>query len=232
MRAYWNRSAQRNAAWYVDTSLDYAQPDMDHFFASGRSIVAAVLDDAPCQPNDTSLAVEVGSGLGRMCAALAERFDHVVGVDIAPEMVRQARDLVPNDAVTFALTDGTRIPDVGDGQADLVFSFTVFQHIPALAMIENYIVEAGRVLAPGGVLVFQWNNEPGERTWRVWRAVLSTLQRTGLRRDPFDRHDMAFLGSRVPLVKIERALDRAGLKLCGTQSLGSLYAWAWAKKPE
>jgi SAM-dependent methyltransferase len=231
MRAFWDDAARRNAAWYVDTSLDYTQPDMDHFFASGRGIVAAVLDDAPCRPAGRTLAVEIGSGLGRMCAALAERFDRVVGVDIAPEMVRQARQLVPNPAVTFDVTDGTHIPAVADGEADLVFSFTVFQHIPSLAMIEGYIVEAGRVLAPGGVLVFQWNNEPGELAWRMWRAVLATLQRTGLRREPFDRHDLAFLGSRVPWPKIERALHRAGLDPCGTQSLGSLYAWAWARKP-
>src|SRR5437588_7600545 len=117
MRAYWNRSAERNAAWYVDTSLDYARPDMDHFFESGRSIVAAVLDDAPCRPVGTALAVEIGSGLGRMCAALAERFDRVIGVDVAPEMVRQAGELVARPNVTFELTDGTRIPAVSDASA-------------------------------------------------------------------------------------------------------------------
>jgi SAM-dependent methyltransferase len=231
MRAYWDRNAQRNAAWYVDTSLDYREPDMDRFLASGRTIVAAVLDDAPCRSSRSSLAVEIGSGLGRMCAALAERFDRVVGVDIAPEMVRQARELVDDPRITFHVGDGRHITGVGDGSADLVLSFTVFQHIPAVHIIEGYIVDAGRVLAPGGVLVFQWNNEPGVYKWRALRMLLSTLQRTGLRRERYDRHDAAFLGSRVSLKTIERAMRQAGLEVCDTQTLGTLYAWVWAHKP-
>src|SRR5437764_15432079 len=86
MREFWDARARENAAWYVDTSLAYDDPDMDRFFETGEAIVADALDDAPVLPEGRGLAVAVGSGLGRVCKALAGRFDRVVGVDISPQM--------------------------------------------------------------------------------------------------------------------------------------------------
>lgn len=231
MRSYWNDRAKANAAWYVDTSLDYAAPDMDRFWETGRVIVAEALDkDPPASPGGTSLAVEIGPGLGRICVALADRFDRVVGVDISEEMVQQANELVANPKVSFVLGDGASLSAIESGSADLVMSFTVFQHISDATVTERYLGEAGRVLRPGGLLVFQWNNEPGARVWRVRRAVLSTLQRLRIKSEPMMRHDAAFLGTKVPLDRIRRALDSAGLDLRGTRGDGTLYAWAWATR--
>ena len=229
MRAYWDGRARENAAWYVDTSLDFTAPDMVAFFDTGRRIVAEALDDAVPVPGE-DLAVEIGSGLGRVCLALADRFRHVIGIDVSPEMVARARELVATDNVEFALGDGTSLAPIGDGEADLVLSFTVFQHIPQVSVIEDYIVDAGRILRPGGVLVFQWNNEAGTISWRARRAVLGLLQRSGLKRERHMRNDPAFLGSRVPLSRVEAALSRGGLTLQQTSGLGTLFAWAWATK--
>ena len=229
MRSYWDERARVNAPWYVDTSLDFTAPDMVAFFDTGNRIVAEALDGA-C-PASTGTAVEIGSGLGRVCLALAGRFERVVGIDVSPEMVRRARELAAADNVEFILGDGSSLEAIPDTSADLVLSFTVFQHIPDVAVIQNYIVDAGRILRPGGVLVFQWNNEDGSLIWRIRRTVLGALQRSGIRREPHMRHDPAFLGSRVPLPKIEAALARAGLELEKTKGAGTLYAWAWARKP-
>ncbi|MHB8466596.1 MAG: class I SAM-dependent methyltransferase [Acidimicrobiales bacterium] len=231
MRTYWDDRAKTNAAWYVDTSLDYDHPDMERFWQTGRAIVADALDhSAPAAPSGTDLAVEIGAGLGRVCVALAERFDRVIGVDISAEMVRQARDAVGTSNVSFVVGDGETLAGVTTASADLVLSFTVFQHIATVAVTERYLAEAGRVLKPGGLLVFQWNNEPGARRWRVRRAVLSALQRLGIRTEPLRRHDPAFLGTRVPLARITRALAAGGLRLEGTRGEGTLYAWAWATR--
>jgi SAM-dependent methyltransferase len=231
MRAYWDDAARRNAAWYVDTSLDYDHPDMTRFFATGQTIVTEALDRGPVAPAGSERAVEIGSGLGRICLALADRFEAVVGVDISPEMVSRALSLVDRDGVTFALGDGVTLP-LPDASADLVLSFTVFQHIPKVSVIEGYIHEAGRILRPGGAFVFQWNNEPGAIQWRTRRLVLGALQRLGVHAERYQRHAPEFLGSRVPQARIERALDAAGLRLVETRGAGSLYAWAWAVRPE
>lgn len=230
MRSYWDDRARVNAPWYVDTSLDFTAPDMVAFFDTGHRIVAEALDGTDAVGRG-ALAVEIGSGLGRVCLALADRFDRVVGVDVSPEMVRRARELVTADNVEFVLGDGSSLEGISDESADLVLSFTVFQHIPDVSVIEGYIVDGARILRPGGSLVFQWNNESGSRLWRIRRSVLGALQRSGIKRERHMRHDPAFLGSRVPLPLVEAALRRGGLELVQTRGLGTLYAWAWAKKP-
>ena len=150
MRSYWDSKARANAAWYVDTSLDYDRPDMARFFATGEEIVVRAVDTAPVAPERQGTALEIGCGLGRICVSLGRRFDEVIGFDIAPEMVRQARS-VPDDRIAFHTGDGMTLQPVADATVDLVVSFTVFQHIPDPVVIESYLAEAGRVLRPGGV---------------------------------------------------------------------------------
>lgn len=232
MRAYWDERARVNAAWYVDTTLDFEQPDMERFFASGERIVADHYVDGLATPSRHDLAVEIGSGLGRICRALREHFDHVVGIDIAPEMVAQARELVTAEGIEFRVGDGTTLTDVADASVDLVFTFTVFQHIPDPTVVEGYIAEVGRVLRPGGVFAFQWNNEPNAGWWRLRRSVLGWLQRTGRRPEAFGRHAPEFLGCRISTPRIRRALTGAGLELVGMRGDGTLFAWAWAVRPD
>jgi SAM-dependent methyltransferase len=201
---------------------------MEKFFASGEQIVAGLVDDAPVSPVRREVAVEIGSGLGRICLALAKRYDRVIGIDISPEMVNRARQLVVDPRVTFQLGSGVGVDGVDDGCADLVLSFTVLQHIPKARIVHAYLADAARVLRPGGLLVFQWNNQPGSARWAVKRAFLSALQRTGIRREPFRLHAAEFLGTRVPITSIRRTLERSGLELRGTTGLSTLFAAAWA----
>jgi len=230
MRDYWDARARENAAWYVDTSLAYDDPDMQRFFATGEVIVAEALDDARADPSGHHLAVEIGSGLGRICKALEPRFDEVVGFDISPTMIERARELVASEHISFVLSDGSSLIGVDDGTADLVLSFTVFQHIPSVPVIEGYLHEAGRVLRPDGLLVFQWNNQPGAMRWRLRRGWLAFLQRTRIHREQYLRNAPEFLGSRVPVDRITHALDAAGMDLVATKGTGTLFSWAWARR--
>jgi SAM-dependent methyltransferase len=230
MRTYWDEAARTNAAWYVDTSLSFDDPDLDRFFETGRTVVAAALDEAKVVPPGRALAVEIGSGLGRICRALSERFDRVIGLDISEEMVRRAKELVPEPRIAFEVSSGSDLRSVPDAAADLVLTFTVFQHIPDVGVIEGYVHEAGRVLKPGGVFVFQWNNTPGARRWALKRSLLGFLQRTGLRSERYKRNAPEFLGSRVPLGRMRGALTAGGMDLRDTMGLDTLYAWAWAVK--
>ena len=230
MREYWEERAKLNPAFYVDTSLDYDNPDMEQFLATGRRVVTIALDDPPAvTPARTGTAVEIGCGMGRICLALRERFDHVVGFDISEEMLRRARELVPDEQVDFRLTEGATLPAQADGSVDLVLTFTVFQHIPSVEVIRSYVQEAGRVLAPGGVFVLQWNGTSGSLRWRLRRAGMALLQRLG-RGDRYGRDAPQFLGSRVDVDDMRRMLTDAGLTLVATTGEGTLFTWGWARK--
>jgi len=228
MRSFWDQAARTNAAWYVDTSLDFDHPDMERFFSTGRTIVSEAIDGSPVAPSGRAKAIEIGSGLGRVCLALADRYERVVGIDISPEMVQRAGELVSDPRVSFRVGDGASLQGIDDASTDLVLSFTVFQHIPRIDLIAGYIEEAGRVLRPGGLFVFQWNNGGASAWWSARRAVLAGIQRSGFRAERHRRHASEFLGSRAPLNRIERAIARGGMELRQTKGLGTLFAWAWA----
>jgi SAM-dependent methyltransferase len=146
-------------------------------------------------------------------------------------MVEQAGTLVQSPNVRFAVGDGASLSLVPDASVDYVVTFTVFQHMPSVQLIDAYIADVARVLAPGGVFAFQWNNLPNARAWRAKRAVASTLQRTGLRRERYGRNAAEFMGSRVPVDHVTAVVKAAGLEPHGTRDLGSLFAWMWARRP-
>jgi SAM-dependent methyltransferase len=229
MRAYWDERARINAAWYVDTTLDFDAPDLDRFFASGEQIVSVALDGSPRRPA-AGTALEIGAGLGRVCRALASRFDRVVGLDISEEMLHRARSLVDDPRVGFVVTDGSSLWALRDASVDLVLTFTVFQHIPDVRVVDRYIAEVGRVLKPGGLAVLQWNNLAGPLRWRLRRWATPVLNRIGVQRDRYGRFAPAFMGSRIPAKRMFRSIERSGLHVLQTSDLGTLFAWAWAER--
>ena len=231
MRRFWDDRAQENAAWYVDTSLSYDEPDMEQFFATGGVVVTEALLDAPVRPAGHALAVEIGPGLGRICVALADHFDRVVGVDVSAEMVRQARELVPDERVTFEVGDGVGLQPIADGTVDLVTSFTVLQHLPSRDLVLGYLREGARVLRPGGVLAVQWNNLPHPYRWRAKSVWWRLRQRLHLGLADEQRSAPEFVGTRVPWSAVEATLRDSGLTVAGRKGEGTLFSWVWAVKP-
>jgi SAM-dependent methyltransferase len=77
-------------------------------------------------------------------------------------MIRGARERLRGIANAHVhVGGGADLAGFDDGAFDLVYSYAVFQHIPSREAIFGYLAEAGRVLAPGGVLWFQANGAAG-----------------------------------------------------------------------
>ena len=225
MQRYWDERARLNGAWYVDTSLDFDAPDMHQFFASGERIVAHALAQVPTTPGTDRVALEIGCGLGRLCRALAKApFGHVIGVDISPEMVQQARRLVPE--CDFRVNDGSTLDGIADASVDFVLTFTVFQHIPVPDVVHGYVSEIGRVLKPGGSAYIQWNGSEKSLGWTLRRTLSGMRYRAGLGGDRRGTDAPEFQGSRIEPDVMRRWLGDSGLVVGALDARGGLWTQA------
>jgi SAM-dependent methyltransferase len=127
------------------------------FFQSGRDEIARVLSllgRHGLSPR-FGTALDFGCGIGRLTQALGERFERVHGVDISSTMIAMAREKNRvGSGVTYHVNATDSLPTLATGTVDFIYSNIVLQHIPRRAA-ERYVQEFGRVLAPGGIAVFQ-----------------------------------------------------------------------------
>lgn len=108
----------------------------------------AALGAIPAAPRR---ALDVGTGTGAGAFAIARRFPdaEVVGVDLAPGMVEEARRKTPvtlADRVNFDVGDASKLP-FPDGSFDLV------AHVNMIPFFD----EVARVVASGGYVVFSFS---------------------------------------------------------------------------
>jgi ubiquinone/menaquinone biosynthesis C-methylase UbiE len=159
MRRDWDERARANAMYFIDTANE-AWSEQE-FFRSGEAVISEqILTDMTniCQGEDPKQmkVLEIGCGAGRITRALASVFGEVHGVDVSGEMVSRARKALADRANVFLYqNNGMDLTVLGNLRFDFAFSFIVFQHIPSLAIIENYIREVYRLLRPGALFKFQ-----------------------------------------------------------------------------
>ena len=102
-------------------------------------------------PTPPARALDVGTGTGDGAFAIARRFPeaHVVGVDLAPAMVNQARRKTPatlEQRVSFETGDASK----------LLFDDESFDLVAHANMIP-FFDEVARLVAPGGFVVFSFS---------------------------------------------------------------------------
>ncbi len=159
MEADWDKRAKENARFYVASEReDWTD---EEFFRSGRQTVEEeVLTDMTniCQGRDPKQMkiLEIGCGAGRVTSALADVFGEVHGVDVSKRMVKLARRALSGKRNAHVYkNNGMDLSVLPDVEFDFAFSTIVFQHIPSLEIIENYVREVNRVLRPGSLFKFQ-----------------------------------------------------------------------------
>jgi len=161
MKEDWNQRAVENARWYINTArLDQTE---EEFHQTGlREVDIWILPELELltqgQDPKSLQFLEIGCGIGRMTRPLAGIFGHIFGIDVSGEMIRQARERLadlPN--VTLCETSGADVRPIPDESIDIAYSIFVFQHVPSRAAIRSTLIDAWRVLRPGGLLRFQTN---------------------------------------------------------------------------
>jgi 2-polyprenyl-3-methyl-5-hydroxy-6-metoxy-1,4-benzoquinol methylase len=104
------------------------------------------------KPTVAQRMLDVGCGTGRFAVSIAPLFGHVIGVDLTPAMLNQARALQAESNVsniTWQEADVTSLP-FAEGEFDVVTCKAMLHHVMSPAAV---LSEMRRVCRPGGYVV-------------------------------------------------------------------------------
>lgn len=158
-QTFWDRHARHDPLWAIlsDPTKTGRRWELRSFLETGKREVSLLMYQLRALniDIDRKAALDFGCGVGRLTLPLAAYFDRVVGLDISPEMIRLANAIngCP-DRVQYVHNACSELPGLATGEFTLMYSNVVLQHIePDIAL--RYLGELFRVVARGGVLVFQ-----------------------------------------------------------------------------
>jgi ubiquinone/menaquinone biosynthesis C-methylase UbiE len=182
VRADWTRLGAEDPLWAVLVADDKrgGRWDAEEFLEMGRQDVARSREELSRLGLQTrwSRVLDFGCGAGRLSQALAEHAGAVVGLDVSAPMLDAARALDRSSGrCSFVLSEDADLRAFPDGSFDLVYTERVLQHLPR-PVLETYLAEFVRVLAPGGVAMLHCTTRP---MWTargmVWRWAPNPLIR-------------------------------------------------------
>ena len=113
-------------------------------------------------------ALDVGTGTGAGARAIRERFPaaDIVGVDVSPRMIAEARKLVPE--ATFVEGDASELPFDDE-------SFDLAAHSNMMPFLD----QTARVLRPGGWTLFAFSSGAETPIWVEPDRLRRELERRG-----------------------------------------------------
>ncbi|MEP6883038.1 MAG: FkbM family methyltransferase [Dokdonella sp.] len=201
LRRVWGALGKDDPLWAVLSQRDKrgGRWQADEFLATGQIEIDSQLAELARSglPLQRDLALDFGCGAGRLSRALASHFGRVIGVDVSASMIAAARDLNADVAnIEFIENTASELSGIDDASVDFVFSHITLQHIPT-ALAIGYVEEFLRILAPGGVAVFQFV-DGSDASWRgrlfgiASNRWLNPLRRLlWRRREVFEMHVLA-----------------------------------------
>ncbi|MFD3463793.1 class I SAM-dependent methyltransferase [Nocardia fluminea] len=152
-------SADANEPGLVErqTHWDGRADQFDRTFTQAP-VRTRVLDEiSKLLPRERCTALDAGTGTGRAMARLIEGLhpeSDIVGCDLSPEMLHQARQLSPRKAkgaLSYVYADLTELP-FDDNTFDLLVSTFTLHHVPP-SQQQAALKEFRRVLRPDGTLI-------------------------------------------------------------------------------
>jgi malonyl-CoA O-methyltransferase len=142
-------------------------------------------------PKPPRRVLDLGTGTGKAARVVAQRFSdaEVIGIDLSPGMVGEARKRLPEELasrVRYEVADATSLP-FGDGAFDLV---VLMNMIP-------FFGELARVTAPGGRVVVASSFGSQTPIYVPPRTLREELGRTG-----FDDFEEIAAGEGIALLAV------------------------------
>lgn len=180
----------------VERSISFIGKGLD-FFTKAKAEALVELARSRLGTPEALRALDVGCGTGETDALLGD-FGELQGVDIAEELIAEAR--TRNPGVRYAHYDGRTLP-YEDGTFDLAFAICVIHHVSP-AQRPAFAGEMARVLRPGGIAAIVEHNP------------LNPLTRIAVARCEFD-DDAVLVGPR----RAKALLGAAGLDLAESRHI-------------
>jgi SAM-dependent methyltransferase len=216
----WEELAQLDPLWAVASSPQrrHGKWDEEEFYEGGRRKVRKLMKrlDALGVPARSARALDFGCGAGRLILPLADHFDAVVGVDIAPSMLALARSRAADRPGLEFRLDETGDQSLLAGESfDLVYSGLVLQHQASVAAALECLERLCAAVSPGGALVVQipiWLRAHGSP--RVRQRLYTALRRVGVPARVLYRaglHPMTMIC--VPRERVDACIRGAGLAI-------------------
>lgn len=191
----------------------------EDFRATAEETRAALASSVGIRPEDTIL--EIGCGVGRVGQVLAPLCKEWIGCDVSRNMIEHARARLqqfPN--VRLVEISGYDLQPIPDQSVDVVYCTIVFMHLEEWDRY-NYVVEAHRVLRPGGRLSIDNFSLCSDAGWEVFE--------THRKFAPADRPPHMSKSSTPD--ELETYLRRAGFEQIQGRSEGTIVRY-WGVKPQ
>jgi len=162
---YWAAAFDRAAAASPEATVAlYSLGDAALLEAATREIVG-FLHAAGLLTKQTA-CLDIGCGIGRFECALAGRVGRIVGIDIAPAMLAEARRRTAGlGNVEILQASGRDLAGFPDATFDIVLAVDAFPYIVQAGLAGHMAAEAARVLRPGGSLVilnYSYRGDPAQ----------------------------------------------------------------------
>jgi trans-aconitate methyltransferase len=149
----------------------------ERFFQTGHRHIAeslATIESLWGSGFECQAALDFGCGVGRLTLPLAERCEHVYGVDVSPSMLDEAaRNAGRMGLTNIEWAPAERLEELS-GAYDLVHSFFVFQHIPVREGERIFAALVGG-LRPGGVGSIQVALRPSHPAAGAFHWTMKTV---------------------------------------------------------
>jgi len=146
MRSEWDRRVAHDYRYWMSDGVS----SDEEMWRVGQRDFDLLVQGLSFENASNLTALEIGCGVGRLLRAAAGRFGSVVGVDVSEQAVVEAKRLLADQSrVAVVLGNGSDLAAIPSGAIDFVYSFAALCSMPA-QIIAAYLIEAARVLKPGG----------------------------------------------------------------------------------
>ena len=225
LQRIWDGLGESDPLWAIlsEPQKRWNRWNVASFFETGRQEIDAVLQSMTVRFPDVprTCALDFGCGVGRVTRSLAHHFDRVLGVDVAPSMIRRAQELnfdVSN--CEFVVNSRSDLTLLASGSVDFIYSHLVLQHNDR-ACAERYVREFMRLLSPQGLAVFQ---VPSQRDGSFRSIVARATPRFLLRPYRRLRYGLFPEINGIPVERVRAVVKGAGGRI-GEESSSAGSGW-------